>query len=85
MDIIRLAGKHGARGVRLFCSVARDESTPASDVDILVRMDRGRSLLDRIALIHELQDFLQCRVGVVNDRALASSIRDQVLAEAVAL
>jgi len=83
--ILRLAGEHGARDVRLFGSVARDESTPSSDVDLLVRMDRERSLLDRIALIQDLQEVLRCNVDVVNDQALAPSIRDQVLAEAVTL
>ena len=84
-DIIHLAELHGARNVRLFGSVSRDESTPSSDVDLLVSLDHGRSMLDRIALIQELQDLLRCKVDVVNDRALAPSMREDVLAEAVPL
>ncbi len=84
-EIIRIAERHGAHDVRLFGSVARGESSPASDVDVLVRMDGNRSLLDRIALIQELEDLLHCKVDVVNDRALDPLIRENVLAEAVPL
>jgi predicted nucleotidyltransferase len=84
-EIIRIADHYGAHDVRLFGSVARAESSPASDVDVLVRMDSNRSLLDRIALIHELEDLLHCKVDVVNDRALDPLIRENVLAEAVPL
>lgn len=83
--ILRAAEQHGARDIRIFGSVARNEATTASDIDVLVHMDRERSLLDRIALIQELQDLLQCKVDVVNDRALDPVIRDHVLAEAVPL
>lgn len=84
-DILRIAKTHGAHDVRLFGSVARGDSTPSSDIDLLVHMDSNRSLLDRIAMIHELEDIFHCNVDVVNDQAIAPSIRSNVLAEAVAL
>jgi uncharacterized protein len=45
-DIMRAARKHGARNVRVFGSVARGDDGPDSDVDFLVDMELGRSLLD---------------------------------------
>src|SRR6267378_3571173 len=45
-DIMRAAQKHGARNVRVFGSVARGDDGPESDVDFLVDMEPGRSLLD---------------------------------------
>lgn len=84
-EIIRIAEKHGAHDVRLFGSVARAAASPASDVDVLVRMDGDRSLLDRIALIQELEDLLHCKVDVVNDRALDPMIQDNILAQALPL
>ena len=45
-DILRLATKYGARNVRVFGSLARGESDEASDLDLLVELDPGRSLLD---------------------------------------
>jgi len=84
-EILRLAEKHGAHSVRMFGSVARGEANEASDLDILVRMAPGRSLVDRIMLIQDLQDLLHIPVDVVNEQALHKEIRDEVLSEAVAL
>jgi len=84
-DILRIAAKHGAGDVRVFGSVVRGEAREDSDVDLLVRMDEDRSLLDRIGLMQELADVLQCKVEVVNEHALHRLLRDRVLAEGVAL
>ena len=56
-DVIRLAAGHGARNVRVFGSVVRGESTAESDIDFIVDMDPGRSLLDLVALSDSLEDF----------------------------
>ena len=69
----------------MFGSVVRNEARKSSDVDLLVKMERGRSLLDRIALKQELEDLLGCKVDVVTERALHWYIRDRVLEEAVPL
>jgi len=50
-DIMRAAQKHGARNVRVFGSVARGDDGPDSDVDFLVDMEPGRSLLDMGGLL----------------------------------
>ena len=44
--IARIAERYGARNVRVFGSVVRGEADPASDVDFLVELEPGRSLLD---------------------------------------
>ncbi|GIW94725.1 MAG: hypothetical protein KatS3mg110_2766 [Pirellulaceae bacterium] len=45
-DILQVAAKYGAKKVRIFGSVARGEADEDSDLDFLVEMERGRSLLD---------------------------------------
>ena len=45
-EILACAANHGARNVRVFGSIARGEADTASDVDLLVDMEPGRSLLD---------------------------------------
>jgi len=82
VEILELAGSHGARNVRVFGSVARGDADGASDVDFLVDMDQGRSLFDMGALLMDLQDLLGCAVDVVTDRGLRKRIRSDVLAEA---
>jgi len=84
-EILRISAEHGARNVRIFGSVARGEAEAASDVDLLVDMEPGRSLLDLGGLLMDLQDLLGCPVDVVTEKGLRKRIRDEVLKEAVAL
>ena len=84
-DILRIAARHGAHNVRIFGSVARGDATAGSDVDLLVDLEPGRSLLDLGGLLMELQDLLMCQVDVVTEKGLRSRIRQRVLEEAVLL
>ncbi|PSN10696.1 nucleotidyltransferase [filamentous cyanobacterium CCT1] len=84
-SILNLANKYGAYNVRIFGSVARGEADSNSDVDFLVAMESGRSLLDLGGLLMELQELLDCSVDIVTDKGLRTKIRERVLAEAVPL
>ena len=84
-EILMIATRHGARTVRVFGSVARGEETPASDLDLLVEFEPGRSLLDHIALAQDLEDLLGRKVDVVTEKGLHWYIRDGVCREAVPL
>lgn len=84
-DILRLATAHGARNVRVFGSVARGEADAASDIDLLVDLEPGRSLLDLGGLLMDLQALLDRPVDVVTERGLRERIRERVLREAVPL
>jgi predicted nucleotidyltransferase len=83
--ILQIAAKHGAYNVRIFGSVARGEARPDSDIDILVQLEDGRSLLDQVALIQDLEDLLGRKVDVVEPEGLHWYIRDQILSEAIPL
>ena len=84
-DILRTANRHGAFNVRVFGSVARGEADSESDIDLLVDMEPGRSLLDLSGLLIDLEDMLGCNVDVVTERGLRDRIRERVLKEVVAL
>jgi predicted nucleotidyltransferase len=84
-EILRLAAKHGAYNVRVFGSVARGQARPDSDVDLLVDMAPGRSLIDLGSLLMDLQDLLGRQVDIVEPEGLYWYVRDRVLKEAVAL
>ncbi len=84
-EILRIAAKYGASNVRVFGSVARGEAGPKSDVDLLVELEAGRSLLDHVALLQDLEDILSRKVDVVNEKALHHCVRDKVLREATPL
>lgn len=84
-EILQEAARHGAFNVRVFGSVARGDATRASDVDFLVDVERGRSLLDLIGLNQNLEDLLDCPVQVLTEPEISRYFRDQVLREAVAI
>lgn len=81
--ILQLAQRHGAKNVRVFGSHARGEERPESDIDFLVDMEG--SLLQRIALIQDLEDLLGRKADVVTEEGLHRYIRKQVIKEAVPL
>lgn len=81
-EILRLAALHGATNVRVFGSVARGDDRDDSDIDLLVHMEDGRSLLDMVRLWDQLGSLLGRKVDVVDDESLHYVIRDEVLSEA---
>ena len=83
--ILQIAVRHGARKVRVFGSVARGKTRRASDMDILVEMDEGRSVMDHAALILDLERLLKMPVDVASERGLRQPIRKEVLKDAIAL
>jgi uncharacterized protein len=84
-QIIEIAARHGARKVRVFGSVARGTARRDSDVDFLVEMDPGRSLLDHSALILDLERLLKRSVDVASERGLRRPFRKDILRDAIAL
>lgn len=84
-EILNCAAHHGARNVRVFGSIARGEAEADSDVDLLVKMDQGRSLLDLVGLWQELEDLLGVRVDVLSEGGVNPHLRERIFADAVAL
>lgn len=81
--ITRTAAASGARDVRIFGSVARGEEGEASDIDFLVTLDPGRTLLDLARLEERLETLLGRNVDVVTEHGLREPIRSAALREAV--
>ncbi|MCX5846984.1 MAG: nucleotidyltransferase family protein [Deltaproteobacteria bacterium] len=84
-EILRIATKHGARNLRIFGSFARGEERPDSDIDLLVEMERDRSLLDIIAIKHDLEDLIHRKVDVVTPNAISPYLREKILKSALSL
>ncbi len=84
-EILDIAQKHGAKNIRIFGSMARGEEGPESDLDIIVEMEKGSSLLDIIAIKQDIEDLLGRKVDVVTEASISPYIRDTVLKEAVNL
>lgn len=84
-EILRIAALHGARDVRLFGSAARGDTTDQSDIDLLINLEPGRSLMDHADLVVELERLLGRRVDVVIERGLRPRVRDAILRDTIRL
>ncbi len=84
-EIQKIAAKYGANNIRIFGSVARGDAKENSDIDFLMDIEAGHSLLHRISLIQELEDLLNCKVDVAKPQLLHETIKEQVLKESIPL
>jgi predicted nucleotidyltransferase len=71
----------GVRRASVFGSLARGEGDEESDVDLLVELEPGRSLLDLAELKVELEEVLGRMVDVITYDSLHPLFRDRVLRE----
>jgi len=79
--LARIAVKHGAVKAFVFGSFARGDAGPGSDLDVLVELEPGRSLLDLARLEDELEDSLGLDVDVVTAKSLYPEVLERVIAE----
>lgn len=84
-EILRIAERNGAVNVRVFGSVARGDHGGESDIDFLVNLQTGRSLMDLARMLRELKTLLNHPVDVVTEAGLRPRIKPQVLKEALPL
>jgi predicted nucleotidyltransferase len=84
-EIIAVAKRYGASNIRIFGSVARGDATGESDVDLLVKFEPGRLLLDQGGLLMELRELLGMPVDVISEGALSGRFGQIVQSEAAAL
>lgn len=83
--ILEISAKHGARNIRIFGSVARGDEGPDSDIDLLIDLDKDRSLLDHAGLLLELMALMNHKVDVVTEKGLHHRHRQRVLSESIPL
>ncbi|PWR73672.1 nucleotidyltransferase family protein [Methanospirillum lacunae] len=84
-ELIALAQKHGASNIRVFGSVSRKEENSNSDIDILVDMAEGASLLDLARLKNDLEDLLGRPIDITTKPALHPMLAGTILKEAIPL
>lgn len=74
---------YGVSSLAVFGSVARNEATPTSDIDLLVEFS-GKLTFDRyMDFKFYLEDNLGRKVDLVDPKMLKPQIRQTVLAEAI--
>jgi predicted nucleotidyltransferase len=80
--VLAIARNYGVRNVRVFGSYARGDQRRRSDLDLLVEMPEGSSLLDLVGFKLDLEQALSRRVDVLTDRGISRYLRKRILHEA---
>jgi predicted nucleotidyltransferase len=84
-EIKAIVARHHGRTVAIFGSVARGDEQPGSDIDFLVELEPGARPIEILSIGVELEEALGVKVDVGTPQSLRKRLRDQVLAEALAL
>jgi predicted nucleotidyltransferase len=78
-----LKQQFGVKSLLLFGSVARDEATLTSDVDLLVEFDRPVGYFGLFALQNHLEKILGCPVDLGTPSSLKPRMRERVMGELI--
>jgi uncharacterized protein len=70
-EVQNICARNGASNVWVFGSVARGDGDADSDLDLVVDIEKGRSLFDLAGLVLELEDLLGCPVNVIQHATLS--------------
>lgn len=76
--------KMGVVSLAVFGSVARDESSPQSDIDLLVEFDGDVGLFRLFEIQHRLEEIIGVqKVDLIQRGAIHPALREHILSEAV--
>jgi predicted nucleotidyltransferase len=88
-QLLEIGSRYQITGIYVFGSVARGESTSSSDVDFLIEMQEGASMLGVGGFIHDASELLEVEVDAIPMAVLAKmedrKFKTQVQSEAVPL
>ncbi len=89
-EVIHILSEHqaelsamGVRSLTLFGSVARNETKPGSDVDLLVEFSQPVGLFRFITLKQYLEELLGSAVDLGTVRSLKPRLKDGIMREAI--
>jgi len=77
--------RYGVKRLGLFGSCVRGEMSEASDIDMLVEIEKDISLLDFVGLKLEIEDSLGKKIDLVEYDALKPPLREKILKEQVVI
>ena len=77
--LIEICRQNDVSMVGVFGSMARGEASARSDIDLLVRFSRDKSLLALVALERQLTAAMGRKVDVLTEAALSPYLRDRIL------
>lgn len=79
--LIELCRKNDVAMIGIFGSMARGEATEQSDIDLLVRFSKRKSLLALVKLEREVSAVLGRKVDLLTEAAISPYLRDRIKRE----
>ena len=79
--LIELCRKNDVAMIGIFGSMARGEDTEQSDIDLLVRFSKRKSLLALVKLEREVSAVLGRKVDLLTEAAISPYLRDRIKRE----
>jgi len=80
-QVIDLCRQNDVSMVGIFGSMARGEAKRKSDIDLIVRFSKRKSLLAMVRLERELSEALGRKVDLLTEAAISPYMRERVLKE----
>lgn len=77
--IVEICERNDIEFCAVFGSFARGEAKKESDVDLLIRFKKPKSLLGHIGVTHQFEDVLGKEVDLITENELSPHIRENVL------
>lgn len=79
--LIDICRQNDVSMVGVFGSVARGEAREKSDIDLIVRFSKRKSLLALVRLERELTEALGKKVDLLTEAAISPYLRERILKE----
>jgi len=83
--IITILRGYGAIKISIFGSFARGEERPESDIDIIVRFDKPKSLLQLIHIEEEIKNAVQHNIDLLTENSINPYLIDAIRRDEVVI
>ena len=80
-QLINICRQNDVSMIGIFGSMARGEAKKKSDIDLLVRFSKRKSLLAMVRLERELSEALDCKVDLLTEASVSPYMRERILKE----
>ncbi|KAF0133660.1 MAG: DNA polymerase beta domain-containing protein [Candidatus Saganbacteria bacterium] len=77
--LLKMCGQLDISFLGIFGSYARGDFTAKSDLDLLARFSRKKSLLDLVRTERALSDSMGVRVDLLTDKAISPYLREKIM------
>ncbi|MBN1930415.1 MAG: nucleotidyltransferase family protein [Desulfobacterales bacterium] len=79
--IINICRENDVSMIGIFGSAARNEATESSDIDLIVKLSKPKSLLSLVSLERNLSEALGKKVDLLTEGAISPYLKDRILKE----